>query len=165
ERSEDRVADLSSCDDVLTVQFTGDHVGDQAVADRDQIQSRRIQRIQEYASVAGKAPSVASVEDLRRTVAVFLHDPEVPDQVGMLRDNRGALRLMFTKPRPGLGQRVELVESVECRVGHDTDAGGTRGKSNQPDPVPLAHEMVGGHRTVTLDEAPLPGRVVAPAAD
>ena len=40
ERSKQRVADLTSCDDVLTVQFPGDHVGDQSVADRDQIQSR-----------------------------------------------------------------------------------------------------------------------------
>ena len=83
----------------------------------------------------------------------------------MLRQDRGALRLVFTKPRSGLGQRVELVEPVERRVGHDTDAGGTGCESNEPDPVPLAHQVVGGHRTVTLDEAPLPGRVVAPSAD
>ena len=83
----------------------------------------------------------------------------------MLRNDRGALRFVVTKPRLGLVQRVELVEPVECRVGHDPDAGGAGGKSNEPDPIPFAHEVVGGHRAVAFDQPPLPARVVAPLAD
>ena len=40
ERSEQRVVYARSCDDILTVEFAGDHVGDEAVADRDEVQPR-----------------------------------------------------------------------------------------------------------------------------
>ena len=50
-------------------------------------------------------------------------------------------------------------------IGDDADAGGARRESDQPDPIPLAHQVIGGHRPVALDQARLPLRVVAPLAD
>lgn len=165
ERSEHRVADLCARDHVLAIEIASDHVGDLAVADRDQVQSRRIQRVQEDAGIAGQAPSVAAVEHFARAMAVPLHDPKIPDRVGVFCQHLGQLRLMCAQPCPGLVQGVETVERFEGGVCHDADAGGARGQADQPDPVARAHQVIGGHRAVALAQSPAPSRVVAPATD
>src|SRR5947209_5962088 len=83
----------------------------------------------------------------------------------MLRQDGSALWLVLGKPRPRLGQSVEIAECVEGRVGDDADAGGSRRESDQPHPVALAHQVIGGHRPVSLDEACLPEWVITPLAD
>ena len=84
--------------DILTVEFAGDHIGDEAIADGDEVQPRRIQRIQEHSRIAGQTPAFASIVDLRGAVTVFLHHPEVPDQVFVLSQNRRTLWLVLVQP-------------------------------------------------------------------
>ena len=165
QRPEQRVTDLGSNGDVLAVEVTGDHVGDQAVADRDEVQSRGVERIQKDPRVAGQAPPVPPVEHLGHAVAVLLHDPEVADLVLVLGQHGCALRFVLGQPRARLLECVELVEGVEFRVSHDADARRAGGETNEPDPVSLAHQMVGGHGALALRQPAVPARIVAPGAD
>ena len=54
----------------------------------------------------------------RGTVTVVLHHPEVLDQVLVLGQDRGALRLVLRQPRLGLGESVEIAQRMEGRVGN-----------------------------------------------
>ena len=83
----------------------------------------------------------------------------------MLGQHCGALRFVLPKPcLEGVGC-VERVERVHRRIGDDPDAGGTGSESDEPDPVAVAHQVVGGHRTFALDEALLPCGVITPTTD
>jgi hypothetical protein len=95
--------------DVNAVAVPQDHLGDQVVADADEIRARRVERVREDAGLAGQRPALVRV-DAGAAVRVVIEPEEVFDQVVVIAADLGGLRFVLVEP----GAR--LVEPVDGRI-------------------------------------------------
>jgi len=73
----------------------------------------------------------------------------------------GALGLVAVEPCQRGVERVEFVEWVKTFIGDDADAGSISGQWNQPDPIALAHQVIGRQATGVFVAGP-PGEIIRP---
>ena len=127
--------------DVLSLEVTRHEVGGEGVPLRDEVRARRVEGVGEAAGHADDAPALRR-EHARAAVGEVLDPQEVLDLIAPAFQVGAELRFVTVDPVERAVESVDLLVRVEAWVGDDADRDRPRGERDQPDPVPLAHEVV-----------------------
>ena len=128
---------------ILTIQVSADQIADQAIADGNQIATRRIERVNRNRSLTDEAPALAG-EDLLAAIGVVFHDAEILHLVSVLvRPPAAHCGSCCMQPGQCAIKAVHLIKGVHIRIGDDTNTGRARRQGDEPDPVARTHQMVG----------------------
>src|ERR1700730_6696083 len=107
--------------DIFSIQMLCDEITHQAIADGNQIATRRVKGVDGDRRFAGETPALLGI-DLFAAIGIILHHTKVLDLLPMLFNNPCTLRLALAKPGKCPLKEIELFKRMDLSIRNNPDA-------------------------------------------